>query len=413
MTWPAKATRRARCRLPPPLATWMIEVSSMWTSPACTSASTAGVRGQTVLVSKRTLKKTQVLGKTQAMQEQLRMTCPQWTSKSHFTVLGCTLTSQQRQMSPDELKRLKSAESRARLIRCLPTSWSTKVRLPRALVVPKAAYGWVSRMRAQTASKSLFTACAAALQANRMANPFVRAAVYGGTIHLDCSAAQNLFRRACRLFFANRLTWHNKPFSTLRLLRVKLRDQGWTEQGPWQWKHKDIVLQPPESPAKKDFCKPCHFIRQRWRRNMLTQWSRSKRHEAIAWNAVATEAVLEQEIMQTNLQWARDKLDHATASQRAVLLGAGVSPAWLGKAHPETHSAQCPWCPCAFATFEHCMWECPQQARIISKPETFLRQRFAWPPENTSQDEAEAILQHMANVIQQLWLDRHGAQASV
>ena len=35
------------------------------------------------------------------------------------------------------------------------------------------------------------------------------------------------------------------------------------------------------------------------------------------------------------------------------------------------------------------------------------------PLEHMPQDETTEILKHMANVIQQLWLDRHGTHASV
>ena len=61
--------------------------------------------------------------------------------------------------------------------------------------------------------------------------------------------------------------------------------------------------------------------------------------------------------------------DAGTGAQRAMLLGAAVSPAWLAKSNPsEPHNqGRCLWYASA-GFLQHLLWDCPAFPRIRSRP---------------------------------------------
>jgi len=356
--------------------------------------------------------KIQAVARTKQKQNQLADLRPEWTGQAETTILGITLTLERRRNSETEIKRIDKAKRRTKLLACLPLPWPNKLAVFKALVLPAVVYGWVCRKMPADDADHLHKALTRALHTNVMANSDIRKVVYGGTTHPLCVIKQRLFRRLGRLKKQKSVTWTNRAWTSTNLLRNYLADDNWTEVREWCWTNTSRVSLTLDAAENKTFHDPeCHLLRQQWRLQCLQDWLQGQRHEARLWRETESIENIERQMLRIDLNWARHVLETACAPHRAVLLGSVVSPAWLSRSRGD--SSECPWCSESFATLLHLFWDCPSHHGEITKPTNYLQARFGWPECNAHEDESWKILNHMANVVSQLWLARHGESHAV
>ena len=356
--------------------------------------------------------KIQAVARTKQKQNQLADLRPEWTGQAETTILGITLTLERRRNSETEIKRIDKAKRRTKLLACLPLPWPNKLAVYKALVLPAVVYGWVCRKMPADDADHLHKALTRALHTNVMANSDIRKVVYGGTTHPLCVIKQRLFRRLGRLKKQKSVTWTNRAWTSTNLLRNYLADDNWTEVREWCWTNTSRVSLTLDAAENKTFHDPeCHLLRQQWRLQCLQDWLQGQRHEARLWRETESIENIERQMLRIDLNWARHVLETASAPHRAVLLGSVVSPAWLSRSRGD--SSECPWCSESFATLPHLFWDCPSHHGEITKPTNYLQARFGWPERNVQEDESWKILNHMANVVSQLWLARHGESHAV
>ena len=99
------------------------------------------------------------------------------------------------------------------------------------------------------------------------------------------------------------------------------------------------------------------------------------------------------------------------ASERTVLLGAVVSPAWLSISEPEKRELHvCPFCQADNATWHPMVYERPQNPQALTtRHANPWVARFAWPLLSASVAEHEGLLRAMGAVVRRLWQQRHPA----
>ena len=284
------------------------------------------------------MNKIQALAKKQATQRTLQESHPEWTNKP-MKVLGAILIAKRRQNDPVETERISVAIQRAHKLSILPRSFAQKLSDYQTLCLSKAAYGWISKLPTQQTCNKLFNALTRTVGRNRMANPLIRAWIYGGNKHLQPVNATRMLCRITRLRSCyNNLAWTTTPFTQVAIFRRWLAQQNWTEEQPWTWKHStcNLKISIPTTFHKADVAAGSHAIRQVWRFNTLQQWANGERHEAKQWrNTIPTEPV--KDMLRLDQEWIRQKLMHGSAENRAVLLGSTVSPAWLAvSSHKQT-----------------------------------------------------------------------------
>eukprot|EP00438_Fugacium_kawagutii_P017227 Skav228666 [mRNA] locus=scaffold1332:48470:49588:- [translate_table: standard] len=330
------------------------------------------------------------------------------SAQAEIKFLGVVTARQRRQMHEAENDRLSQATARANKLRALPLMLDQLLPAAKALVVSKAAYGWVARMPTQTASKKLFTALTK-YGPQRMASPFVRRIVYGCKAHLEGVLLQRLWNRAVRLQSAGALVICNKAGSTWHLLTNQLQQCGWVKtRGQQVWKHPDIQaegcvhsectlrLEKDSMPAA------LHALRHSWRRAQFLDWlHNSQRHEAEEFVQLYTQEELLLAFHQVSWKRVRQALSWGPA-YRGVLLGSVVSDAWLGRNSNQT----CSLCNAAVGDLRHLFWDCPETRS--TRPNDYvppLQARLGWPSDAANLE----VLHHQAAATSLLWQRRFGA----
>ena len=137
-----------------------------------------------------------------------------------------------RKYTDTEEKRLAVAFTRSASLAGASLSWERLLLAHRAFVLSVAAYGWVGRFPTQTTSKKLFNSLTVGFRSGKVASRDLRQLFYGATAHLGMAVLARTWNRLHKALSNGReREWHNRPFSTLGLLRRHLKDQKWPTPG--------------------------------------------------------------------------------------------------------------------------------------------------------------------------------------
>ena len=192
------------------------------------------------------------------------------------------------------------------------------------------------------------------------ASKWSRAAVYGGTTHLDCISGTKLACNAQRWMLdpAAAPPWHGGYGTVAYTLRKWLRNRGWTEAGPWSWTHPSGPLRLGRGNSVK---RVAHAVRCGWREWAFHKLIGTNRHDVKELGTYPSgrgaqigvelpplsarcKNQLVLEFRQTDLKrmrhWMRQDPARAT-----VVLGSQVSPAMYDRMHGQ--QVQAAQCPCA------------------------------------------------------------------
>eukprot|EP00435_Cladocopium_sp_Y103_P068465 s1007_g31.t1 len=347
--------------------------------------------------------KVQALAKTKAVQNQLQARQPVWTQDRTLSALGVSIRAGPVANTNLEESRIQTATQRTKLLACLPLSYNHKMDLYRIFVVPKATYGWINRFPPEATANRLFNALTKMTNTNKMANPCIRATLYGGNSHSHPVIASRMFKRLAKM--RRYIPWTNQAGSPVKALRDWMQKIGWCEICPWKWRWYNVVVEAGASTGADTM----HHLRHVWRMHLLTKFSRSKRHEAAEWRRNTTPAQMRANFDEVDLQGARRFFTNASPATRAVLLGSVVSPSWYGRAH--NTSTKCPWCRCA-GTWMHLAWHCRSIPGAAEKrprhlPSNWLTRRFGWPTTSDSFIASSRRLQWLSEVVELIWQLRH------
>ena len=337
-------------------------------------------------------RKTQIIGRSK-LDEVLRDGGPQ-NLKDSVTILGPSSVNRPRRMSDQEETRLSEAKKRAILLKNAGLGWSLHVKAFAAFVLSEAAY----------ASHLLMSLLGRHLGTQHTAAKHLREMFYGPINEL-------VSRRLGRImkYMSKRMpiSWGNKPYSHVTLLRKDLKELGFVEVAPFLWevhsdwkslvKSDDRKIYARQS-SKQEISHQKHILREVYRRNCFVQFLTASLRDVVR----LCEGFSDPELRSfyAEIDWLETKkLVFASGAHRAVLLGSWYSPAARERAmNPEAEAtARCPFCKIHLGTFDHLMWNCPKNPFPGAPPRNPLERQFGWVTTSN------APLCHMASTVQKAW----------
>ena len=356
-------------------------------------------------------RKIQVGAKSKQLKLILQQHAPADWIKQELRVLGTTTNSRGRRADdPEETSRLQRARSRALLLDAAKLPTDLLLKHARTFVLPLCTYGWTGKIPTIRAGDALFNKLTVATHTARMANRELRMVVYGASLHLDALWGTRAFARVTRLRQFGTV-WANQAATSVGLLRRWMRKHQWQETGPWAWtNHHGTRIRVGANQQQTQ--KALHEIRQHWRRQHFVKWVDGSRHEAAQLKQASGRQALLDAFERVDLQALRKSFEAGTGAQRAILLGAAVSPAWLARSNPgDPHNdGSCLWCDCP-GFLRHLLWDCLAFPGIRSRPPAPanpLQHRLAWPVKGRNRALNDRILRHAGDVLAAIWSHRHG-----
>ena len=101
-----------------------------------------------------------------------------------------------------------------------------KMDLCRIFVLSKATYGWINRFPPEATANRLFNALTKMNNTNKMANPCIRATLYGGNTHCHPVIGLRMFKRLARMRSSLLFLWS----APVAFRRVALETPKWTSR---------------------------------------------------------------------------------------------------------------------------------------------------------------------------------------
>ncbi|CAL1138292.1 unnamed protein product [Cladocopium goreaui] len=243
-------------------------------------------------------------------------------------VLGACSYSSPRGLTPVESERVSAALQCLSLLGGVGFNLSHFLTNCRLFALSKVGFGWVARAPPLYASQRLFTAVWKNSRRVRFSNPWLRAMLLGGNVHLDITWITRLVGSLIRGSVRYRPRWSLRPGTVASCLHGWLIDRGWRLVREWVWEHDfaavALDLFPPRVlpsllPGLAGVAQ--HNLRQGWRAWCFQKWANSGRHE-VQQLEEATSAIFRNLNFQDIRDWA---LSNGTAS--SIALGATCSPA--------------------------------------------------------------------------------------
>jgi len=111
------------------------------------------------------------------------------------------------------------------------------MRACRQFAISKVAYGWIARAPPLTLCVQLWSCVHVGSRRIRSASVWLRAALFGGSMHLDVLFATQLVGIMSRLRSRRALTWSTRSGSPAHALHAWLLSWGWTRTSDWKWTH--------------------------------------------------------------------------------------------------------------------------------------------------------------------------------
>ena len=284
------------------------------------------------------------------------------------------------------------------LLACIRLPFERYLRVCRQFAISKVAYGWIARAPPLFLRKRLWSLIHVGSGRIRAASPWLRAAVFGGGMHLDVLFASQLVGIFSRLRRSRDLVWLDSSGSPAHAFNSWLLSHGWTRTTEWKWNHGDTGLRL-DLTTQGDAGQRQHVVRDAWRAWCLRRHMASDRRDTqldgfdgggyfrrIDWNATRLFAA-------------------SCSAARTLVCGATFSPAALGGRVATYPSTACIWDNCAeLGTFDHVAWECVHRPRFAPKPAEFLSSRYGWVVTNQSVDIALKLVQSwLIEVQQSIW----------
>ena len=178
-----------------------------------------------------------------------------------------------RGLLPREAARVDACRKTLTLLAC--------IRLPferRQFAISKVAYGWIARAPPLTLCKRLWSLIHVGSGRIRAASPWLRAAVFGGGMHLDVLFASQLVGIFSRLQRSRDLVWLDSAGSPAHAFNSWLLSHGWTRTAEWKWNHGDTGLRL-DLTTQGDAGQRQHVVRDAWRAWCLRRHMASDRRD--------------------------------------------------------------------------------------------------------------------------------------
>ena len=112
-----------------------------------------------------------------------------------------------RGLLPREAARVDACRKTLTLLACVRLPFERYLRVCRQFAISKVAYGWIARAPPLTLCKRLWSLIHVGSGRIRAASPWLRAAVFGGGMHLDVLFASQLVGIFSRLQRSRDLVW--------------------------------------------------------------------------------------------------------------------------------------------------------------------------------------------------------------
>ena len=183
-----------------------------------------------------------------------------------------------RGLMPRELERVTACKRVLSLLACIGLPFECYMRACRSFAVSKVAYGWIARAPPLTLCKSIFTCVHMGSRRLRSASVWLRAAIFGGGLHLDVLFATQLVGVLSRTQRRRDLTWSLVSGTPTRALNDWLCSHGWICDDIWKWSHalSRSVL---NFTVRDDVGARQHVIRNAWRAWCLHKHCQSNRRD--------------------------------------------------------------------------------------------------------------------------------------
>ena len=223
--------------------------------------------------------KTVVVASTPARRATLRKFWPEHIAINAELLGSCSMVACRRGLMPRELERVTACKRVLSLLACIGLPFECYMRACRSFAVSKVAYGWIARAPPLTLCKSIFTCVHMGSRRLRSASVWLRAAIFGGGLHLDVLFATQLVGVLSRTQRTRDLTWSLVSGTPTRALNDWLCSHGWICDDTWKWSHalSRSVL---DFTVRDDVGARQHVIRNAWRAWCLHKHCQSNRQSS-------------------------------------------------------------------------------------------------------------------------------------
>ena len=169
--------------------------------------------------------KTVVVASTPARRATLRKHWPDYVASNTELLGSCSMVAC-RGLMPKELERVNACKRVLTLLACIGMPFEPYMRACRSFAVSKVAYGWIARAPPLTLCKALFSCVHMGSRRLRSASVWLRAALFGGGLHLDVLFATQLVGILSRVQRRRALTWSSVSGTPARALKDWLCSDG-------------------------------------------------------------------------------------------------------------------------------------------------------------------------------------------
>ena len=264
-------------RLFPP--TWMIVVTAV--SPATLRQSLSRWEAWSAGVGLlEGVAKTVAVGRRAAERSLLQSEFEPSMVSCWIRVLGACSYSSPRGLTPVESERVSAALQCLSLLGGLGFNLSHFLTNCRLFALSKVGFGCVARAPPLYASQRLFTAVWKNSRRVRFSNPWLRAMLLGGNVHLDITWITRLVGSLIRGSVRYRPRWSLRPGTVASCLHGWLIDRGWRLVREWVWEYDFAAvcldLFPPRvlPSLLSGLAGVAHNLRQGWRAWCFQKWAR-------------------------------------------------------------------------------------------------------------------------------------------
>ena len=344
-----------------------------------------------------------VVASTPARRATLRKHWPDYVATNTELLGSCSMVAC-RGLMPKELERVNACKRVLTLLACIGMPFEPYMRACRSFAVSKVAYGWIARAPPLTLCKALFSCVHMGSRRLRSASVWLRAALFGGGLHLDVLFATQLVGILSRVQRRRALTWSSVSGTPARALNDWLCSHGWICDADWKWSHalSRSVL---DFTVVDNAGARQHVVRTAWRAWCPNKHCQSTRRDN---NLDCFENGLFHRIDWDGIR----KFAASGPEARALATGGSFSPAALHSAQNLDVADTCIWPGCHdVGSFDHIAWSCPCRPcnmDIPPKPGEFLVARFGWVISRVDAD-MDRVHAWLVFVQRTIWELRHGS----
>ena len=323
-------------------------------------------------------------------------------------LLGCCTMVARRGLLAKETGRVTACKTALRLLACIRMPFERYMRACRTFALSRVSYGWLARSPALTLCKELWSNVHVGSRRIRAASIWLRAALWGGVLHLDILFAVQLVGVLSRIQSRRPLVWSVAGGTPAHALSTWLTCHGWRLVRPWVWYH-DLTGSNLNFGVNEEVGLRQHIVRNAWRAWCLCQHVASNRrdHDIDCFSSQYFHRI----------DWKKTRLFAGSCPEaRSVCSGASFSPAALGGRCENYPTTDCVWegCSC-LGTWDHIVWECPKRPPdhdIPPKPGEMLSSRFGWVLHGQNKVEVHKRHAWLTFVQKTIWTTVHGNTSS-